>query len=136
MIEMSNNGKVGQMPLPLYTTAFPQLSSVYPLGLASQADIQANHLISKDSAASRRQLVQAGQQFEAYFISYLMKVMRETVPQGAIANKQGAYFQSFYDQEIGLRAAEAGGIGIARMVQEYAEKYFSYSAPQASSASR
>jgi flagellar protein FlgJ len=76
-----------------------------------------------DAAAQRQQLVEAGRQFEAYFISYLMKVMRETVPDGAVANKHGAYFHSFYDQEIGLRAAEAGGIGITRMVEEYADKY-------------
>jgi flagellar protein FlgJ len=51
--------------------------------------------------------------------------MRETVPEGAIANKQGAYFYSFYDEEIGRRAAESGGIGIAQMVQDHAKKYFS-----------
>lgn len=125
------------MPTPfIYTAASPQLSPVYPFNLPSQVDIQTNHLILKNNAASRQQLIQAGQQFEAYFISYLMKVMRETVPQGAIANKQGTYFHSFYDQEIGLRAAQAGGIGITQMVQEYAEKYFSSPAGQASSSSR
>ena len=74
----------------------------------------------RNPAEARRQLVEAGRQFEAYFVSYLMKVMRETVPQGAIANKSGAYFHSFYDQEIGLRAAESGGIGITAMIQDYA----------------
>jgi flagellar protein FlgJ len=70
----------------------------------------------------RRQLIEAGRQFEAYFISYLLKVMRETVPQGVIANKPGAYFHSFFDQEIGLRAAESGGIGITAMIQDYARQ--------------
>lgn len=79
---------------------------------------------SDNPDAARRQLIDAGQQFEAFFISYLLKIMRETVPQGTIANKQGAYFHSFYDQEIGIRAAESGGIGITQMVQDYAEKYF------------
>jgi flagellar protein FlgJ len=64
--------------------------------------------------------MEAGRQFEAYFVSYLLKVMRETVPQGAIANKSGAYFHSFYDQEIGQRAADSGGIGITGMIQDYA----------------
>ncbi len=73
-----------------------------------------------DPVEARRQLIEAGRQFEAYFVSYLLKVMRETVPQGAIANKSGAYFHSFYDQEIGLRAAESGGIGITAMIQDYA----------------
>lgn len=84
-----------------------------------------NPLIVQDVMKERQKLIEAGKQFESYFVSHLLKVMRETVPQGAIANKQGAYFHSFYDEEIGRRAAESGGLGIARMVQEHAEKYFS-----------
>lgn len=80
-------------------------------------------------------MVEAGRQFEAYFISYLLKVMRETVPEGVLANKQGAYFYSFYDEEIGMRAADAGGLGIAEMVQEYAQQYFSSSSLEHSSSS-
>ncbi|MBH0180012.1 MAG: hypothetical protein HP491_19660 [Nitrospira sp.] len=90
----------------------------------------------QDPAAARKQLVEAGRQFEAYFISYLLKVMRETVPQGAIVNTQGAYFHSFYDQEIGQRGAESGGIGITRMVQEHAEKYFVLPPAEPSSSDR
>ncbi|MDH5740941.1 MAG: rod-binding protein [Nitrospira sp.] len=92
-----------------------------------------NSLRSKDIAENREQLIQAGRQFEAHFISYLLKVMRETVPEGSIANKQGAYFYSFYDEEIGVRAAESGGIGIAKMVQEYADKHFALSPVKSSS---
>jgi len=76
--------------------------------------------VGLDPMEARRQLIEAGRQFEAYFVSYLLKVMRETVPQGTIANKSGAYFHSFYDQEIGQRAAESGGIGITAMIQDYA----------------
>ncbi|MBK8274904.1 MAG: rod-binding protein [Nitrospira sp.] len=83
-----------------------------------------NPVIVQDVMKERQKLIEAGKQFESYFVSHLLKVMRETVPQGALANKQGAYFHSFYDEEIGRRAAESGGIGIARMVQEHAEKYF------------
>lgn len=64
----------------------------------------------------------AAHEFEAYFISNLLKVMRETVPKGALENKGGAYFYSFYDQEIARLASEAGGIGLAKMIQEYTEK--------------
>ncbi len=86
---------------------------------------QLNPTSSQNTTEARQQLVQAGRQFEAYFVSYLLKVMRETVPEGTVANKQGAYFYSFYDEEIGKRAAESGGIGITKMVQEYAERYVS-----------
>ncbi len=95
----------------------------------------ADPLKSQDVAEARQQLVQAGRQFEAYFISYLLKVMRETVPEGTVANKQGAYFYSFYDEEIGRRAAESEGIGIARMVQDYAQQHFGSSSLEHSSSS-
>lgn len=67
-------------------------------------------------------LKEAAHEFEAYFISNLLKVMRETVPKGALDNKGGAYFYSFYDQEIGRLASEAGGLGLAKMIHEYTEK--------------
>lgn len=68
-------------------------------------------------------LKDAAHEFEAYFISHLLKVMRETVPKGALENKGGAYFYSFYDQEIGRLASEAGGLGLARMIHEYTERH-------------
>jgi peptidoglycan hydrolase FlgJ len=101
---------------------------------SGHADSRVNPSKSQDATEARQQMVQAGRQFEAYFISYLLKVMRETVPEGTIGNKQGAYFYSFYDEEIGKRAAESGGIGIAKMVQEYAQQYFA-SSPQVHSSS-
>lgn len=131
MIDSSQIGKYGEAVLPLHVYAEP---TSFPM--SGQSNISPNPLKSKNNADARKQLVQAGQQFEAYFVSYLLKVMRETVPEGAIANKQGAYFHSFYDQEIGLRAAQAGGIGITRMVEEYAEKYFAPPPVQPSSSSR
>ncbi|MBK9305801.1 MAG: rod-binding protein [Nitrospira sp.] len=94
---------------------------------SGRLDSRLNSMKLQGAVESPERLVQAGQEFEAYFISYLLKVMRETVPEGALANKQGAYFYSFYDEEIGRRAAESGGIGIARMVQEYTDKHFSSS---------
>jgi flagellar protein FlgJ len=126
----------GHLTVPLYGAGAADLELRYPAALEGHTEGGTNRLIPKDKAVDRQQLVRAGQQFEAYFISYLLKVMRETVPQGAIANKEGAYFHSFYDQEIGIRAAESGGIGITRMVQEYAEKYFSAPPVQPSSSAR
>ncbi len=115
------------MSIPTYVDPGLALRSGHP-------GPQEDPLKVQDVAAARRQMVQAGQQFESYFISYLLKVMRETVPEGAVANKQGAYFYSLYDEAIGIRAAESGGIGIAKMVQDYAQQYFS-SRPQERSSS-
>ena len=79
-------------------------------------------LVSQDRQAGMAALKSAAHEFESYFISNLLKVMRETVPKGALENKGGAYFYSFYDQEIGRLAAESGGLGLAKMIHEYTEK--------------
>lgn len=67
--------------------------------------------------ARRGELLKASQEFESYFVSYLLKVMRETVPQGELTgNKMGEMFFSLYDQEIGKRASQSGGFGLAEYV--------------------
>ena len=64
----------------------------------------------------------AAREFEAYFIANLMRIMRETVHEGLIENKAGKNFYYFYDMEIGRLSAQAGGIGLARMVEQYARE--------------
>jgi flagellar protein FlgJ len=67
-----------------------------------------------EQLARRGELLRASQEFESYFVAYMLKVMRETVPQGELtANKMGEMFYSFYDEEIGKRAAQSGGIGLS-----------------------
>ncbi len=67
--------------------------------------------------ARRGELLKASQEFEAYFLSYLMKIMRETVPKNPLtANKMGEVFRSFYDEEIGKRSTQAGGIGLSQYI--------------------
>ncbi|GJL49400.1 MAG: hypothetical protein NPIRA01_06270 [Nitrospirales bacterium] len=57
---------------------------------------------------------QAAQEYESYFLAYLMKAMRETVPKESLtANPMGETYHSFYDEEIAKRAAQSGGIGLA-----------------------
>lgn len=66
---------------------------------------------------------QAAKELDAYFISYLMKTMRETVPkEGFLSNKHGDQFYYFYDMEIGRLAAERGGLGFGAMVLDDAAK--------------
>src|SRR5579883_3488877 len=62
------------------------------------------------SNRSEAEIKQAAKELDAYFISYLMKTMRETVPKkGLLPNKGGEQFYYFYDMEIGRLAAERGG---------------------------
>ena len=67
-------------------------------------------------------LHRVGQEFESYFISYLIKSMRETVPKGLFYRKGEQVWYSFYDQEIAKLATQAGGIGITAFVDAYTGK--------------
>jgi flagellar protein FlgJ len=98
------------------------LSSIGGIAETQLGLLQAPPIRIKDRQDQLADLKGAAYEFEAYFISNLLKVMRETVPKGALENKGGAYFYSFYDQEIGRLASQAGGLGLARIIQEYTEK--------------
>ncbi|NOT22097.1 MAG: hypothetical protein HOP22_05165 [Nitrospiraceae bacterium] len=108
------------------------IGSIGNLAEAQFSLLQAPHIQTQDRQGQLAALKDAAHEFEAYFISNLLKVMRETVPKGALENKGGAYFYSFYDQEIGRLSAQAGGLGLARMIHEYTEKML----PPSSSKSR
>lgn len=70
-----------------------------------------------EKLARRGELSKASQEFEAYFVSYLLKEMRETIPKGLLTeNKMGEMFYSFYDEEIGKRAAQGRGLGLSDYV--------------------
>ncbi len=98
------------------------ISSIGNLAETQLGLLQALPALAQGRQGQLADLKVAAHEFEAYFISNLMKVMRETVPKGALDNKGGAYFYSFYDQEIGRLASEAGGLGLAKMIHEYTEK--------------
>jgi peptidoglycan hydrolase FlgJ len=87
-------------------------------------------LAQMESSARREELYQASREFESYFLSYLMKVMRESIPKGALtANRMGEMFYSFYDEEIGKRAAQAGGIGLSDYVLDSVARNETFGAP-------
>ncbi|HJU04486.1 MAG TPA: rod-binding protein [Nitrospiraceae bacterium] len=94
------------------------LNTIAPIDLTRQAEDAGRALASSGGLGQVADIRSAAQAFEGYFISYLLKVMRETIPTGLIDNKAGQQFYSFYDQEIGRLAAQAGGIGLGRMVEE------------------
>ncbi|MCP9454591.1 MAG: hypothetical protein NNA18_00600 [Nitrospira sp.] len=115
------NGKENGLLLPRTMGPDPWLAgeSFQTVGLTRQAQISRN---LNPQEEERRQVREAGRAFEAYFIAYLFKVMRETIPQGAVANREGVYLNFLSDEEIGRRAAEAGGLGLARLFEVYAEQ--------------
>lgn len=68
-------------------------------------------------------LRRAAQEFESYFIAYLLKVMRETVPVGFLESEANKHYYYFYDQEIARLAAEGGGIGLGAMLEAELARY-------------
>ena len=94
------------------------IDGIGPLNTSHVTDTIAGTKVDQvEQFARRGDLLKASQEFESYFVSYMLKVMRETVPQGELtANKMGEMFYSFYDEEIGKRAAQAGGIGLSDYV--------------------
>lgn len=95
------------------------------VGAGQQAEQAAQRLSDSGGlkGADRADIEKAAKEFEGYFVSYIMKVMRETVPHGLLENKYGEEFYYFYDQEIGRLAAERGGLGFADMIlQQYGQE--------------
>lgn len=93
-----------------------QINATQPAGL-ERAQEQ-----GRSGPKSVEAMHKAGQEFEAYFISYLMGKMRETVPKGLLERKAEQVWYSFYDQEIAKLATQAGGIGLTAFVDAYVEK--------------
>jgi len=98
------------------------LSSVGNMAEAEFGLSQVPQLRAQGRQGQLAELTGAAHEFEAYFISYMLKVMRDTIPKGVFDSKGGAYFYSFYDQEIGRLASKAGGLGLAKMIHQYTEK--------------
>ncbi len=73
---------------------------------------------SLNRAVKQGDIKKASQEFEAYFLSYMLKMMRETVPKSALTqNRMGEVFHSFYDEAIAKQSVEVGGIGLAKYIE-------------------
>ncbi|MDT7041865.1 rod-binding protein [Candidatus Nitronereus thalassa] len=84
----------------------------------------ADHAVSDGRVEAIKKTIQQGdikkasEDFEAYFLAFMMKVMRETVPKSTLTqNRMGETFQSFYDEAIGKESAKVGGIGLAQYIE-------------------
>lgn len=61
---------------------------------------------------------EAATKFEAFFVHYLIKQMRKTVPQGELMSggRGEEVFRNFFDQEIADRASERQEFGITKLM--------------------
>ncbi|HKN86378.1 MAG TPA: rod-binding protein [Nitrospiraceae bacterium] len=101
-------------PLPLYSP-MAGLPDQKAQSAENMVRTLSNQAQNKSDPAEMRKAVK---EFEGYFIAYLLKEMRNTVHPGLVQNKEGQQFYSFYDQEIGRLAAQSGGLGLGRMLEQ------------------
>lgn len=76
-----------------------------------------------EKAASEKDLAklkEASQEFEAYFVNTLLKVMRNTIQEGGLVEKSQARgtFEGMLDEEMSKKIAKGGGIGLADMIYQ------------------
>lgn len=101
-------------PLSLYSPM-----AGIPNSKAQEAENAARALSGQaQGVPDHAEVKKAAKEFEGYFIAYLLQEMRNTVHPGLVKNKEGQQFYSFYDQEIGRLAAQNGGIGLSRMLEQ------------------
>lgn len=63
-------------------------------------------------------LKKAAKEFESYFISYLLKVMRESIPKDSLfgGGKGEEMYRSFQDEELAKKMVDSGGIGLTEII--------------------
>jgi len=70
-----------------------------------------------DKAKDAAKLKKACQDFEAVFIGQIWKQMRSSVPkEGMLHSKEEENYLSMFDQELSVKMAHSGGIGLSEML--------------------
>lgn len=76
-----------------------------------------------DRSKVNPQIREAAEGMEAMFLDYMMKIMRDTVPENAMGLDSPAtkIYTGMMDSEIAQRVAKGGGIGLADPIIAYLE---------------
>lgn len=79
----------------------------------------------KDKKSDDNDLKEVCRQFESIFLNYLLKSMRDTVPDGGMFKKGIAsdIVQSMHDSALSEEIAKSGGIGLAEQLYAQLSKY-------------
>lgn len=72
----------------------------------------------KDGERGKDDLKKAAQEFESYFISYMLKEMRKTIPADSLfgGGRGEEIYRSFQDEELAKSMVESGGIGLSDII--------------------
>ena len=85
-------------------------------GAADKA--QATTATGKADAAETAKLTKVSKDFESIFLAYMLKTMRQSVPkEGLMEESQGEeIFSGMRDEELSKGMANAGGIGLSKLL--------------------
>lgn len=88
------------------------------LARAAGAADKAQAASSTASDADKAKLIKVSKDFESIFLAYMLKTMRQSVPKGGwLEESQGEeIFSSMRDEELSKGMAEAGGIGLSKLL--------------------
>jgi flagellar protein FlgJ len=86
-------------------------------GAVDQVKAQATSKMDPKEAAK---LQKVSRDFESIFLAYMLKTMRGTVEKGGLlpANEGEQIFSDMRDEEVSKGMANAGGIGLSRLLVE------------------
>jgi len=86
--------------------------------MASVSQLGLDPTLASSSVDERTRLKKACEKFEGLFLSYMLKVMRESVPtSGLLGNGFGKdIFETLFDQTLGEKLAEREEIGLAQVL--------------------
>ena len=95
--------------------SLPSIPDPETLGLARRGAGVEDRLLRADNGPGIRE---AAREFESFFLSYLLQVMRRTVPETGLLGPGRAekIYRSLLDEEIARSVADRGGIGLGDWV--------------------
>jgi murein DD-endopeptidase MepM/ murein hydrolase activator NlpD len=84
----------------------------------SGLDVKVRAALNSGADKQKSELKKASEEFEAVFIAYLLKVMRETIEESGLT--EGGFGKTIYteifDQEVSVSMAKRGALGISDML--------------------
>lgn len=111
---------------------YSDITSMYGNAYANAANQTAsklqNTLEVTKNAASKDELMDACQQFEAYFVEQMFKAMMKTVPSGENTSNYTSTMMDYYKDQMIQSVAEEntkqGGFGLAQMLYEQMKRNY------------
>ena len=82
--------------------------------------MQIKDIINLNEIQLSKREMKASQELEAYFIHFMLREMRKTIPKSDLFGKSFAedIYVDILDQQIAMNIAVGGGIGLSRQIEK------------------